>query len=96
MRIDGEPVPLTFTELRLLLALARRPGWILSRPQILHAIHGPDHVITDRAVDVMVTALRRKMGRFGGRIETVRGIGYRISDQPQPGAAQRAAPSAVR
>jgi two-component system phosphate regulon response regulator PhoB len=74
----GEPVSLTLTEFRLLLTLARRPGWVFSRWQLVDEIRGQDAVITDRAIDVQIAGLRKKLGRFGQLIETVRGVGYRF------------------
>jgi two-component system phosphate regulon response regulator PhoB len=77
-RVDDEIVSLTATEFGILVALARRPGRVLSRSQILHALHGADCTVTDRAVDVHVLTLRRKLGRARAWIETVRGLGYRF------------------
>ena len=48
--------------------------------QIVDAIHGDDYLVTDRAVDVQIVALRRKLGSHGKYIETVRGVGYRFAD----------------
>ncbi len=78
--VDGERVDLTFTEFRILHILARRPGWVFTRRQIVDAIHGETYPVTERAVDVQVVALRRKLGDAGDRIETVRGVGYRLKD----------------
>ncbi len=78
--VDGEPVELTSTEFRVLNFLARRPGWVFTREQILDAVHGDNYAITDRAVDVQVVGLRRKLGKAGKYIETVRGVGYRFKE----------------
>lgn len=79
--VDGETVHLTQTEFRILHTLARRPGWVFSRYQIVDAVHGSDHDVTDRSVDVQIVALRKKLGdKTGKRIETVRGVGYRLRD----------------
>lgn len=79
--VDGVPVHLTQTEFRILHTLARRPGWVFSRYQIVDAVHGSDHDVTDRSVDVQIVALRKKLGdTTGKRIETVRGVGYRLRD----------------
>ncbi|MDH7600131.1 MAG: response regulator transcription factor [Sedimentisphaerales bacterium] len=77
--IKGRPVILTYTEFNILLALARRPGVVLTRYQIMDAAHGQEYVATDRAVDVQIVALRRKLGTYGRCIQTVRGVGYRFS-----------------
>jgi two-component system, OmpR family, alkaline phosphatase synthesis response regulator PhoP len=76
----GEPVELTNTEFRILHFLARRPGWVFTRYQIVDGIRGENYPVTERAVDVQIVALRRKLGGFGGLIETVRGVGYRFKE----------------
>lgn len=78
--VAGEPVQLTYTEFRLLQFLANRPGWVFTRYQIVNAIRGEDYIVTDRAVDVQVVGLRRKLGDAGQLIETVRGVGYRFKE----------------
>jgi two-component system alkaline phosphatase synthesis response regulator PhoP len=80
VRVEGRPVELTFTEFRLLQLLATRPGWVFTRDQIVNGIRGEDYVVTDRAVDVQVVGLRKKLGPAGACIETVRGVGYRFKD----------------
>jgi two-component system phosphate regulon response regulator PhoB len=76
--VDGEPVDLTFTEFQVLHHLARRPGWVFTRTQIVDAVRGEDYPVTDRSVDVQIVGLRKKLGRFGRYIQTVRGVGYRF------------------
>lgn len=78
--VAGEPVELTFTEFRVLLFLASRPGWVFTRYQIVNAVRGDDYAVTDRAVDVQIVGLRKKLGPAGRYIETVRGVGYRFKD----------------
>ena len=80
--VAGEPVELTFTEFRVLHFLAGRPGWVFTRYQIVNAVRGEDYAVTERAVDVQIVGLRKKLGPCGGYIETVRGVGYRFKDQP--------------
>ena len=77
---QGKPVKLTFTEFRILHFLARRPGWVYTRYQIIDAVQGEDHIVTDRSVDVQIVGLRKKLGPAGKHIETVRGIGYRFKE----------------
>jgi two-component system alkaline phosphatase synthesis response regulator PhoP len=84
--VRGHPVELTATEFRILVFLARRPGWVFTRQQIVDAAQGdesflPDRFVTDRSVDVHIVSLRRKLGSCGGYIETVRGVGYRLRDE---------------
>jgi two-component system phosphate regulon response regulator PhoB len=80
VRMDGEALSLSSTEFRVLYLLASRPGWVFSRQQILDGIHGDNYAITDRAVDVQIVGLRKKLGDAGKNIETVRGVGYRFKD----------------
>ncbi len=78
--VKGEPVQLTFTEFGILNHLIRRPGWVFTRSQIVDAVKGDDYFVTDRAVDVQIVGLRKKLGSAGKDIETVRGIGYRFRE----------------
>jgi len=78
--VGGRPLDLTATEFRLLHLLARRPGWVFTRAQIVNEIRGEDYPVTERAVDVQVVGLRKKLGPCGGYLETVRGIGYRFKE----------------
>jgi two-component system, OmpR family, alkaline phosphatase synthesis response regulator PhoP len=80
VRVDGSPVALSSTEFRVLYFLASRPGWVFSRQQILDGVHGDNYAITDRAVDVQIVGLRKKLGEAGKYIETVRGVGYRFKE----------------
>jgi len=75
---QGKPVELSVTEFDLLVFLARHPGWVYSRSQIIAGVKGEDYPVTERAVDVQVLGLRRKLGACGRTIETVRGVGYRM------------------
>lgn len=79
--LNGERIDLTYTEFRVLYLLASRPGWVFTRYQIVNSVRGDDYFVTDRAVDVQIVGLRRKLGEYGKYIETVRGVGYRFSDQ---------------
>ena len=76
----GEPVDLTATEFRLLTLLLGRPGRVFTRQQIIERIHDGFAAVTDRSVDVLVVALRRKLLGLGDRVETVRGVGYRFRE----------------
>jgi two-component system phosphate regulon response regulator PhoB len=84
--VGERPVDLTATEFRILRFLARRPGWVFTRQQIVDAAQADDvyvqeRYVTDRSVDVHIVSLRRKLGPAGSYIETVRGVGYRLKDQ---------------
>ena len=78
IKIDGNPVILTYTEFSLLHYLAQRPGWVYSRYQIVDALKGEDYIVTERSVDVQIVGLRKKLGANAKFIETVRGVGYRF------------------
>ncbi len=78
--VNEKPVQLTFTEFGILNYLARRPGWVFTRFQIVEAVRGEDHPVTDRSVDVQIVGLRKKLGPAGKYIETVRGVGYRFKE----------------
>ncbi len=80
VRIGENRVDLTATEFKLLHLLAKRPGRVFTRQQIITAVHGGMSAVTDRSVDVQVVTLRRKLGERGSDIETVRGVGYRYRD----------------
>ena len=78
--VKGKPVELTSTEFRILHYLARRPGWVFTRQQIIDAARGDDYPVTDRSVDVHIVGLRKKLGALGKYVETVRGVGYRFRE----------------
>jgi two-component system alkaline phosphatase synthesis response regulator PhoP len=76
--VDSHPVELTNTEFKLLHFLIRQPGVVYTRSQIVDGVHGDDYPVTDRSVDVQIVGLRKKLGEWGAKIETVRGVGYRF------------------
>jgi two-component system alkaline phosphatase synthesis response regulator PhoP len=80
--VQAQSVQLTPTEFRILRLLARRPGWVFTRNQIIDAAQGEDMnvTVTARSVDVHIVSLRRKLGPCGAVIETIRGVGYRFRD----------------
>ena len=78
--VEGRPVLLTYTEFGILNLLARRPGWVFTRSQIMDSVKGEDYFVTDRSVDVQIVGLRKKLGSVGKYVETVRGIGYRFKE----------------
>ena len=82
VRVSGEAIDLTSTEFRILHLLARRPGWVFTRQQIIDEAQGEDAAVTSRSVDVHVVSIRRKLGEAKDLIETVRGVGYRFKDLP--------------
>jgi two-component system alkaline phosphatase synthesis response regulator PhoP len=78
--VAGARVELTNSEFRILHTLARKPGWVFTRYQIVDAVHGEGYPVTDRSVDVQIVGLRKKLGPASDYIETVRGVGYRFKE----------------
>lgn len=76
--IEGKPVSLTRTEFDILFLLARDPNTVFSRAQVIGAIRGEDYFITERSIDFQIFGLRKKLGPYAERIETIRGIGYKF------------------
>lgn len=79
--IDGSPLKLTSAEFKVLHLLASRAGWVLTRYQIIDEIKGDEYEVTDRAVDVLMVGLRKKLNNYENYIETVRGVGYRFKEE---------------
>lgn len=78
---EGEELPLTPTEFRLLEAMLRQPGRAFTRHELMDAAIGEDAVVLERTIDVHVKSLRKKLGEDGAElIETVRGVGYRFRE----------------
>jgi len=80
VRVADHLVELSATEFKILHFLARRPGWVFTRYQIVDGIRGPNYPVTERSVDVQIVALRKKLGTHGKLIETIRGVGYRFKE----------------
>lgn len=81
--VDGQPIKLTLTEFKLLAAIVNARGRVLSRDQLMDKAMGADTFVTDRAIDVHVTAIRRKLGAANWLVRTVRGVGYRLGESEQ-------------
>lgn len=77
VEVQGEEVPLTALEFRLLLDLASRAGRVQSRDALLERVWGYAPNVETRTVDTHVKRLREKLGVASAQIETVRGVGYR-------------------
>jgi len=86
---EGYSVELTATEFRLLHLLAARPGRVFSRSELIDGALGRDVAVLDRTIDVHVVALRKKLGKCGGWIETIRGFGYRFREDEPPSPESR-------
>ena len=79
--VGGEPVNLTYKEFELLCLLFKNRGVVLDRDRILSDIWGYEFDGENRTVDVHVRTLRQKLGAAGDVVETVRGVGYKISEE---------------
>lgn len=79
---DSERIQLTFKEFELLRLFLSHPGVAFTRDQLFSEIWGEDYIGETRTVDMHIRTLRQKLGKYGARIETVRGVGYRLEVQP--------------
>ena len=77
--VDGVMLSLTRSEFNLLDILSAHPGRVYTRQQIIARIQREEKDDTDRIVDTLMVGLRRKLGEWAGHVETIRGIGYRIT-----------------
>ncbi|NLW32568.1 MAG: response regulator transcription factor [Fibrobacter sp.] len=80
---NGKKIDLTYMEFAVLHHLASKPGWVFTRYQIVEAVRGESYPVTDRSVDVIIVSLRKKLGKAGELIDTVRGVGYRFKESEQ-------------
>lgn len=74
--VSGLAVPATATEFRLMKALMAGGGRVLTRSQLIDSVLGTGVAVTDRTIDVHITALRKKLGEAAAWVQTVRGVGY--------------------
>jgi DNA-binding response OmpR family regulator len=85
VQVDGREVLLTATEFQLLLYMARQPGRVFTRAQLLDAVHGVAIESYERAIDAHVKNIRHKIEsdpRAPRHLQTVFGVGYRLVDAP--------------
>jgi two-component system, OmpR family, alkaline phosphatase synthesis response regulator PhoP len=80
VRCGNKTLDLTATEYRLLQFLAAHPGFVYSRASIIDGALGRDITVLERTIDVHIMSLRKKLGRCGGWIETIRGFGYKFRE----------------
>jgi DNA-binding response OmpR family regulator len=78
--IGDKTLGLTYSEFELLYMMARKYGRVFTRNRIVNELRGDDYPVTERAIDVQIVGLRKKLGDYGTLIETVRGVGYRFRD----------------
>lgn len=76
--VDGQLLPIRAVDFKLLHFLASHAGQAFTRQQIVEGVEGPDYPVTDRAVDVRILELRKRLGTLGKLVETVRNVGYRF------------------
>ncbi len=81
VRVDEKPVMLTYKEFMLLKLLIEQPGRVLTRENLLDKIWGLRAERENRTLDTHITTLRGKLGPEGRRIQTIRGVGYRLSEE---------------
>ncbi len=74
----GKKIVLTKSEFDVLLLLAERAGRVLTREYIIRSIRQADEEVTQRAVDVILSSIRKKMGDYGSMIKTIRSVGYKL------------------
>ena len=84
LKKNGEPITITLSEFGILKRLLMNRGKVLTRHQLLDDINNDDAFIVDRNIDVHIAALRKKLGPNFDWIETVRGVGYRLCEDPEP------------
>ena len=84
VEVQGRTVPLTPTEFQVLAALASERGRVVRRRDLIERLRGPGADQSERAVDAHVKSIRRKLGTARAILETVRGVGYRLSEPVEP------------
>jgi two-component system phosphate regulon response regulator PhoB len=78
--LADEPVKLTLTEFKLLAALAQESDKVLNRQRLIAKAMGAGVTVTERTIDVHMTSIRKKLGAASGIIKTIRGVGYRLTN----------------
>ena len=78
VRMAGEKIDVTKTEFDIIALLAKSPNQVFTRARILDQVRDDNYPITERVVDYQVTSIRKKLGKAGEYIKTVRGVGYKF------------------
>jgi DNA-binding response OmpR family regulator len=78
VKVDGKTLGLTYAEFRILSLLISKPDRVFTRQNIIDGIWDDYRVVTSKTVDVHVAHLRKKIGKYGEHIKTVRGVGYKF------------------
>jgi len=84
VEMEGRPVPLTWREFEVLRLLAQEQGRVVRRGALLGLLLGAPDAASPRLIDTYVKSIRRKLGSAGSLIETVRGVGYRLTSDGPP------------
>jgi DNA-binding response OmpR family regulator len=77
--VNGEEIELRTKEFDLLLSLASRPGVVMTRETLLRQVWGREYDVDTRTIDVHINRLRARLTNSNAEIETVRGVGYRLT-----------------
>lgn len=78
VQVEGEDIKLTTSEFKILVAMLKHRGKVLSRERLISLVQGDGVAVVDRVIDTHVFGVRKKLGSAGDLIETIRGIGYRV------------------
>lgn len=76
--VNDEPLHLTPSEFKLLAALVQSDGRVLTREKLIEGIQGEGISVVGRTIDTHIFGLRKKLGDWGDKVDTIRGVGYRI------------------
>ncbi len=81
VKLGSDEIDLTYSEFEILQAFIKHVGRVYTRSELISMLRGDDGFdITERAIDVQIVNLRKKLGEFGDNIETVRGVGYKLKE----------------
>ena len=78
--VDGKPAARTYKEFELLRLFLQNPGIAFTRDQLFDKVWGQDFYGETRTIDTHILTLRQKLGPYGGMIQTVRNVGYRLEE----------------
>lgn len=81
VHINNRSIELTLKEFELLGLLLRTPGYVFTREELVETIWGYSYTSETRTVDIHIKTLRQKLGAWGSKIKTIRGVGYKLSKE---------------
>ena len=81
VELNGDTIPLTLSEFKILQTMALKPGRVFTREQLLSFLSDQNTYVIDRNIDVHVRSIRKKLQNYGNIIKTIRGVGYKCTDQ---------------